>query len=146
MSITITDIKERVNSIDFLSIIENCMIDGQDVLTEMQRKQMLLGVNSLDRKIGKYKNKNYAEKKHAMNPKPGFGFKDLKLTGEFQRSIMVEPRDAEVIFTSNDEKTNEIVNREGSVIFGLTPKNREKYAIKHLEPKANRKIIKILQK
>jgi hypothetical protein len=54
-----------------------------------------------------------------MNPKPGKGYVDLKLTGNFYEAVTVEIGSTEIEFTSLDPKADELEKKYGSDIFGL---------------------------
>jgi hypothetical protein len=109
----------NVESLDIKGLIRESVDENRDELIRLQKDQMLHGYDSLGKRIGKYKNKKYAIKKHALNPLPGLGFKDEKLTGSFQNEIFIDARNEGVVFSSLDEKTPDIIDREGENIFGL---------------------------
>jgi len=77
------------------------------------------GLNAKGKKIGYYRNRFYAELKNSMNPKPGKGYVDLKLTGAFYEAVTVDIGAKEIEFTSLDGKTNDLEEKYGSDIFGL---------------------------
>lgn len=124
----ISDIKERVTKLDVSEVIENAIIDTQKDLVKYQKEQMLHGVRKSGKKIGKYKSPAYAKKKFQMNSKAGLGNKDLKLTGDFHSRVLVDVRGKEVIVSSDDPKTEKIVEREGDDIFGLSKEFAKQYS------------------
>ena len=125
-------------------VVENSLIDTRNELTAAQRNQMLHGERSSGKKIGKYKNPDYAVKKYQMNPLAGLGFKDLKLEGDFHKEIIVDVRQNAVVFGSADEKTSDIIEREGDNIFGLTKERAAEHGANYLAEAANNRIKKII--
>lgn len=75
-----------------------------------------------------------------MNPVPGLGIWDLRLTGDFYRSIYAEVRGDKVIIDATDEKTESLVKRAGEEIFGLNKPTKEEFIKQDLEPVFLRKI------
>lgn len=117
------DINEAIRRLESISIkenVENAIIDTDKKLVGYQKDQMLHGITSTGKKIGKYKSDEYAAKKYQMNSLAGLGYKDEKLTGEFQSAIGVDVRDSSVVFFSSDSKTEDILNRDGEDVFGLS--------------------------
>jgi hypothetical protein len=62
-----------------------------------------------------------------MNPKPGFGTPDLRLTGEFYSEFTLPQQTDFFQFGSNDPKTRFLVDRYGRNIFGLSDKSKNQY-------------------
>lgn len=103
-------------------------------ITREQRAQMMEGKNMEGDKIGRYRNPAYARLKNAMNPVPGLGFPDLKLTGEFHREIYTEIRGDKVIIDSTNEKTEALAKRFGEAIFGLNQDRKSELVKTELQP------------
>jgi len=120
--------------------------DGAKI-TELVKTQMMHGKRGDVRKdvakLGFYKPKNatkkrekggtkgssehsvYAEMKHEMNPLPGIGIVDLKLTGAFHDAFYFDKEKLEVY--SADSKTDDLMKRYGRYIFKLTPDSIKEY-------------------
>ena len=109
-------------------------------LADRQRDQMLEGKNKKGARIGRYRSGAYARMKEVMNPLPGFGVPDLRLTGEFFKQIYVDIRDNTVIVDSTDEKTQSLVNKYGEEIFGLSKNTKSEFIKKDLRPVFMKKI------
>lgn len=109
-------------------------IEGtKDKIIELERGQMLHGLTSDGSFIGTYKSNAYAKKKNQMNPLPGLGFMDWKLTGELFRNFVVKVfRDGYVI-KNTDQKFNDLVKRLGDPT-GLDELSKKEYADKTLQP------------
>jgi len=80
--------------------------------------------------------KEYADFKEELNPRPGWGNPDLKLTGAFYRAIFADLEGDNIIMDSTDEKSEWLqehydgkipgqlsLDEPGSRIFGLDPPN-----------------------
>ena len=134
MALVLETLKKNVKNLNFNEIIEEAVTNTDKKAADLQRKQMLYGEASDDKKIGKYASEAYAAEKYKMNKKAGRGNKDLKLTGSFHRFILVDPRKTYVVFSSADEKLAEILKREGARIFGLNTPYTVEYVSKYLGP------------
>lgn len=133
----------RLEAMSITDIVGTAMENTQKRLTDAQRNQMLEGLDSNGKKIGKYKSKTYAAKKFAMNPLAGLGNIDLKLTGEFQAAILVDvrPDNQSLVFSSADEKTAMLVSLQGKDIFGLSTPFAKEYSAYFLKPE----VIKLVK-
>lgn len=136
----INEMIRRIKSIDHNAIIEEAIARNPEALVNLQRQQMLKGERRTGKKIGKYKNTLYAKKKFEQNSLAGFGFKDEKLTGDFQKAIFADTRKGHVVLTSADSKLQSIVDRDGWDIFGLN-----KISIKEYSPILRNDSVKIIK-
>lgn len=154
---TIDQLIKRAKSLKFREIIRESVEETRSEIVQAQRDQMLHGLKSDGKKIGKYKNPDYARKKYQMNQLAGMGNVDLKYTGEFQSEAFVDTRNDSVVFGSADNvpvdtgdgtmgKTDKLVEQYGGDIFGLSPSYAAEYSQNHLGPIAQNKIIKKLTK
>jgi hypothetical protein len=124
-------------------VSEQSLNDIKDDISEAQRQQLLHGVSSSGGTLRKYKSSAYAKKKHGMNPLPGVGNPDLKLTGAFHRSITTTVNSGKMIIKASDDKALMLEASYGKdVIFGLY--REEKAAIIH--QKLKKAFIKNIRK
>jgi hypothetical protein len=112
----------------------------QKPLVFYQQDQLIHGIRSTGKKIGKYKNKKYASMKYRLSRRATYGYIDEFLTGEFQSEIYAKITRKSVFLTSASSKTSKIIARDGADIFGLTKENRAKYSRKDLMPVAIKNI------
>lgn len=112
-------LKERFRGLNFNTIVGDALEAQKAELIEYQKAQMLHGENVDGKKIGKYKNPNYARKKYNMNPLAGYGNVDLRLEGEFQRNINVRFFAESFVIFSVDWKAEKLLDAYGQAIFGL---------------------------
>lgn len=87
------------------------------------------GQDSLGSKLAPYKSIAYAHKKEAMNPQPGYGNPDGKLTGEFYQGFYVEADQKVFGVDSKDGKSDKLKKQYGDTIFGLDQENKKKYSL-----------------
>jgi hypothetical protein len=141
---SITRLKNKVKSIDFDQIILESIVENQKPLVFLQKEQMIKGLRSTGRRIGRYKNKTYSSQKYKQSRRAGFGFVDLWLTGSFQGDIYIIMRKKSLVFTSGDPKTSSLVKKYGKDIFGLTKQNTADYSKRYLSPVAVKKVKKYI--
>jgi hypothetical protein len=72
------------------SIAEESVSQASPSFVEAQKDQLLQGSNSAGESFRRYRNPDYAKMKNLMNPLPGLGNPDLKLTGQFQRGNLCD--------------------------------------------------------
>lgn len=121
---TINKIRNRIASLDIADEAATAIDQSRNVIINEQKDQLLHGLRADGTKIGKYKNRAYALKKAAMNPLPGVGFMDWKLTGELHSDIFIDVRPETFVIDSVDSKTGGLIDRFGDP-FGLTLESRK---------------------
>lgn len=125
---TIMDLLDAVERFDPKSSLLDSIIENENSAVEMNRDQLLNGRDSLGEKLKEYVDDQYAELKQRMNPLPGYGTPDLKLTGDFHRGFYLDISsidDGNFELGSTDEKTQELVDKYNESIFGLDKENSE---------------------
>lgn len=115
--------------------MRQAFVNTKEQLLEVQRLQMLEGLNADGDKIGKYKNPKYALRKNEMNPVPGLGVPDLNLTGQWQGEldVKIDADTIEIIAPDND-KTANLVSKFTARIIGLNEYSSKVYAQQYLKP------------
>ena len=131
---TLSQFYTKVKQLDSDKIVTDTMEEAAPLITDMQKEQMLSGKNREGKKSGRYRNPSYARMKNAMNPIPGLGVPDLRLTGEFYLGVYTEIRGDKVILDSTDEKTPALALRFGESIFGLSPVTKVELIKEDLRP------------
>lgn len=132
---TIDDLLEKWERYDVLSTVRQSIINTKEDLLEVQRLQMLEGKNSDGEEIGEYKSEKYALKKYEINPVPGLGVPDLRLTGEWQGELDVEVgSDTVTIKAPENEKTPRLIELFGLQILGLNQESSAVYSVQYLQP------------
>lgn len=91
--------------------------DTKEEMLDLNRDQLLAGKTAENKRVGKYRSASYAKYKKTLNPN---GVVDLKLTGRFHGSFFIKADKFPLIFGARDSKTNDLVEKYGETIFGLT--------------------------
>jgi hypothetical protein len=124
---TVNNMIQAQNQIDLPFELEEALVDTQSNYVELQKEQMLHGLNAEGASIGTYVNAQYASMKNSLNPIPGFGKVDLKLTGQFYQDIYADARSEGIIVDSADQKSESLQQRYGQIIFGLADDRKQEY-------------------
>jgi hypothetical protein len=103
----------------------NALKQLEPELADANTEQLMEGKNVFSEAVGVYRNAAYASFKHQKNPKPGKYIVDLNLTGDFHSSISVTVTNSHVIYTATDSKTDDLLDKYGTEVLGLSP---EKWA------------------
>lgn len=104
---------------DLLKVV----VKNQNFLVNLNREQLLNGINAKGGSLGRYQSKSYAKFKRTLNPK---GVVDLKLTGRFQSAMFVKNSRWPLLIDSHDVKTPKLVAKYKN-IFGVTPQNEKRF-------------------
>ena len=125
---TIDELLQNLKSLNLREQVPKLVEQTSYEITALNQAQLYFGVDSTVSPLTRYRSRSYAEKKNLQNPKPGFGNPDLFLTGAFYKGISVVVKGYDYEITSTDSKSDDLEKKYGSQIFGLAPKNKEKYA------------------
>ena len=128
MRISVREALRRHNSIDPIAEIRKAIEQTKDTALALQKKQLFeKGENADGKKLrNKRKNGKYSQKKHSMNPLPGLGIADLKLTGSFHNQMGVHTNQTSLVIDSSDDKS-QILKRKYGPIFGHTKESKREY-------------------
>jgi len=113
-------IDEQVQTNALLLIVNNHK--GQ--LIDLNQSQLLSGRNSRGEELGQYRSASYAALKNRLNPLPGYGVWDLRLSGDLYRAMFIEADSFPVTIDSSDIKADKF--RDASP-FGLEVKNKNEF-------------------
>jgi len=89
---------------------------SENVLVDLNRKQMLASKDANDTTITPKYSASYAALKGFSNP-------NLKDTGAFQKDMYLIAKENEFFINSIDDKAPALESRYGSDIFGIAPSN-----------------------
>lgn len=127
---TVASLIRNLNTLDLGSeVVEAVKETAQDFIDINTEGQLLQGTNASGGLIKpNYADKYYARKKAIMNPLPGFGTPDLKLTGEFYKRFEIGKVDTQQIEIKSDVDYAQYLEAKYSEnIYGLNDTNRPKY-------------------
>lgn len=137
---TIVSLSAKFQTLDTNKIIQESLVETIPQFEASQKDQLYAGKTKKGTKIRPgYRNLKYAAAKAAMNPLPGFGTPDLKLTGSFYAGLDVEVGKDVFDIISKDEKGPMLENKYPD-IFGLGTTYKSKYLSEGLGPVVRGKI------
>lgn len=125
---TVDDMIGRIRTLNVKEVSYESVVESKDEITDIQREQMYKGLNAEGKKIGRYRNAKYARVKNEMNPLPGIGIPDLKLTGAFYSGFTTDVTPESFSTFSTDEKNSELIVKYDP--FGLDKESESEYADK----------------
>ena len=94
----------------------------QALLIDLNQLQLFNGRNSRGEILGEYRSRGYADFKSRLNPAPGYGVWDLRLTGALYEGMFVEANSFPVTIDSTDPKASKF--RDISP-FGFDKKSKD---------------------
>jgi hypothetical protein len=127
LEMTINEAYKRVKNLDLRAQVPIIIELTSEELIMLNQAQLY--TKSIDRDgeaLGGYQSQFYEDLKKGMNPQLG-GLVDLNLTGDFYGGFYVRVEDTEFIIGSTDEKSQELENKYGKDIFGITDDSRGEY-------------------
>lgn len=125
--------KKRFQAVSLDKQVQETVEETKDSIQLLQKDQLLRGLNSKGEKIGRYRSNKYARVKNEMNPLPGLGIPDLKVTGSFHTKISTTVTPDTFKSDSSDSKAPNLKEKYGNDIFGLTDESKSEY-IQELKP------------
>lgn len=133
---------DKFKSLDTDKIIMDSFNDTHKSFEDRQRDQLSKGYTNDGKKISpKYRSRKYAHAKNEMNPIPGLGTPDLRLTGAFYAGIDMDTGKNSLDIISKDEKGPELEHKYKN-IFGLGGVHKSQYLKESFGPKMRGKISK----
>lgn len=103
------------------------LVEAEEIITALNTGQLYEGKTPKGQKLTpKYSRVRYARAKNELNPLPGFGTPDLKVTGDFYSEFYLTAKNQEFELHSSDFKTGFLEKKYGKEnIFGLTVQNNK---------------------
>lgn len=124
---TAAEMLRRFQKVDLTEIMGEVVMSNPDQILDLNKGQLESGVDKKGARLSKYRSNSYAVLKNNQNPRPGFGNPDLKRTGAFHASFVVDVRGDDVVFSAGDSKAPALEAKYGSAIFGLTEDSKADY-------------------
>jgi hypothetical protein len=101
---TLLNIIGKFQALNTDEVIEQAFIASTDGFTDEQKKQLYAGFDKDGNRLHKYQNNKYARVKNEMNPAPGLGNPDLKVTGAYYNGIKAAVSGLGYHIASSDDK------------------------------------------
>lgn len=138
---TFTELNQTIQKFDAEQVVEEVYEQTKEPLADLNAVQLLQGLSAKGRNLKSYASPLYAEMKNRMNPLPGYGNPDLRLTGAFYRGIYASNQSGSLSITSTDSKTPDLEKKYGELnIFGLSEKFRIEHVVENIEPAFKKEI------
>lgn len=131
---------EVLTSIDHKKIASESIEETSEQLSDANRKQLREGFDRTGKRLRKYRSPKYARAKYGMNPLPGLGNPDLKLTGKFHREIKTSVTGETIVTASTDGKALMLEKSYGPNIYGPGGNYKNEYINEDLRPVWQNKI------
>lgn len=125
---TVNQFRSKLAAVNVGEVSFESVNETRETIAEIQKGQMYKGLNGEGKKIGRYRSNKYARAKSSMNPLPGLGIPDLKLTGAFYAG-MITKVDPETFVTTSTDSKNEALTQKYDP-FGLDAQSKIEYAEK----------------
>jgi len=119
--VNLLELHQRVTEVDKDRLIDECLSELKGKVIELNLSQLDAGLNREGKRFRQYRNRKYAGMKARMNPRPGYGNPDLKLTGDFWKAFRADIVGGIDIY-STDQKATDLESRYED-IYGLTEDN-----------------------
>lgn len=141
---TFTELNQTINSFDADKVVEDVYEETKEPLADLNAVQLLQGLSAKGKNLKSYASPLYAEMKNRMNPLPGYGNPDLRLTGAFYRGIYANIQGGSLSITSSDSKTTDLEKKYGELnMFGLSEKYRIEHVIENIDPAFKKEIERV---
>ena len=101
-------------------LFHGMVLDNEATILDLNTSQLEQGMDALGNFLTEYMSDAYAEFKQHLNSQPPLFVPDLKLEGNFHDGFILKWEGKEVGITSTDHKTDKLIKKYGSDIFGLT--------------------------
>lgn len=138
--LTIAALTQKFKALNTGNIIHESFIETKEAFEQLNKEQLRAGkTNTGDEIAPRYRSNKYAIAKNEINPLPGLGTPDLRLTGAFYAGIDAEPGKDVIDIISKDEKGPALENKY-SGIFGLGTTFKKQYLEDELAPAVQEKI------
>jgi hypothetical protein len=132
---TIHEFNANLNKLNLTKLAFEVVVDKEQAIKDLQTTQLAFtGLNRKGRKLRKYRSRAYAIFKNKMNPYPGLGTPDLKLTGSFLRRLELGfASNKEFVIYSTDEKFEALKEKYGEDFLGLNKDSIVTFKTKHFK-------------
>lgn len=132
---TTRDIIERLQGLNLQELLTESIEETAAQYVDLNTAQMYQGKDGDGQSIApQYGSESYANEKNQMNPTPGYGIPDLRLSGAFYRGYKVRVEGQDLVKDSDVPYADELFNKYGNAIGQLDEVNHEEYVEQELAP------------
>lgn len=140
---TVRALYEKISALNIEQAAIESVTETKENLSDENRKQLIAGFNRRGERLRPYRSAKYARVKNQMNPLPGLGNPDFKVTGQFQRGIKTEVNGTSIVTASTDGKAMKLEIRDGPDIYGVGGTFKQEYIKEFLRPAFHRRISEL---
>lgn len=130
----IKDLANKLNSIDFISMCEQSVMDNESHAMELNNQQLFQGERADGTSLPDY---SFVSVNFFNKPSGPIRLFD---TGDFYNGFIFSSSNFPFFITSKDSKTDDLQERYGSEIFGLTQENLSGFAKVFILPTIGKKL------
>lgn len=143
---TVIEMMTNLKSLNVKEMARKVFEENSRVMVLLNLGQLFEGKNTKGEPFPEYapwkyddgSDMEYADVKHEMNPRPGWGNPDLKFTGSFYKGFYAKLEGNDILMESTDEKStmlqekydedpDSLLAEQGSNIFGLQDENQRTF-------------------
>ena len=127
---TVADLMESIQSVNLKEAIDQAITETAAAYIWLNTEEQLFkGLDTEGNQLTPlYKSPSYARKKNQLNPAPGLGVPDLKLSGSFyQKQKLTVQGDTLQLDSDVDHAQYLEKNYGADMIYGLNDQNQEEY-------------------
>jgi len=119
--------KRRLQRLNLEQVTEEAIQETAEDYLELNREQLYQGKTSMGQELlPTYRSEVYAQMKNDMNPAPGLGIPDLKLTGAFYQGLSLEIQAGQIQEESDVEYAGKLFEKYDDIV-GLDEVKLDEY-------------------
>ncbi len=132
---TATEMIERLQGLNIRDLLIESIEETAQQYVELNTAQLYEGKDGNDQPLNPtYASPKYARVKNEMNPTPGYGNPDLKLTGAFYGGYELRVEGDDLVKDSDVEYADDLFAKYGNAIGQLDEANHEQYVNEEMAP------------
>lgn len=130
---TITEVKGKLQQLlpNIGNIAQYVMQEHDDAAFKLVQEQLMKGKDGNDDPLPPYRDPEYAAYKRTLNP---LGVTDLKLTGSFHRSWIMQADETSFSLLNNDEKAGKLFRKYGTDVAKLAMESKQLFIVNSFRP------------
>lgn len=113
---TIKGLIRRIEQANVEQALHDAFQQNAQAIEDKNREQLFEGYDRNGKRLKPYRRAKYARVKNEMNPLPGLGNPDFKVTGAFYRGVHVTVEGQVIKTNLSDSKSDELLKRDPDII------------------------------
>lgn len=114
------DLQRKVKRLDVDKMVNRAVLENKEEILDANTAQLSQGKNKLGAFLDEYVLDAYSEYKKFLGSKAPYGIADLYLEGNFYEGFFISEDGENWTIFSSDSKADELANKYGIDIFGLS--------------------------